>query len=60
MKDINECELSINTCKQTEKCINTEGAFQCYQVIRCDIGFEIYAGSSECRGRVFLLNFESI
>ena len=48
--DINECEFSKSPCLPTEKCVNTEGSFQCYHVLRCETGFEVDMLTSECKG----------
>ena len=50
--DINECQLGVASCLQTQRCDNTIGSYQCIRYSGCGTGYTLNAATGNCEGEV--------
>ncbi|KAJ1525633.1 hypothetical protein ONE63_008851 [Megalurothrips usitatus] len=46
--DINECQLGIARCKDSQRCDNTIGSYQCIRYSGCGTGYTLNAATGHC------------
>ncbi|XP_003243058.1 fibulin-1 [Acyrthosiphon pisum] len=46
--DINECQLNLHTCQESQRCDNTAGSFQCIRFTGCGTGYTLDVESASC------------
>ncbi|KAG9269861.1 fibulin-2 [Astyanax mexicanus] len=46
-EDVDECALSLHSCEESERCVNTVGQFSCERLIVCPAGYQRRGGVCE-------------
>lgn len=46
--DINECQLNLHTCQESQRCDNTAGSYQCIRFTGCGTGYTLDVESATC------------
>lgn len=50
--DINECQLNLHTCQESQRCDNTAGSYQCIRFTGCGTGYTLDVESATCIGQI--------
>ena len=48
--DVNECFAETHNCAMGERCVNTNGSFQCVRNDACEVGYHL-GRDNQCQGR---------
>lgn len=54
--DINECQLNIHTCHESQRCDNSIGSYQCVRFTGCGTGYTLDVETSTCLGKLFTID----
>ncbi|KAG7174672.1 Fibrillin-2-like 3, partial [Homarus americanus] len=47
-EDMNECQLGLHSCTETQRCDNTIGSFACIRIAGCGTGYTLNHNTGEC------------
>ncbi|XP_071519923.1 uncharacterized protein [Panulirus ornatus] len=47
-KDLNECQLGMHTCSDSQRCDNTVGSYACIRITGCGTGYTLNHNTGKC------------
>lgn len=50
-EDINECQINLHDCLETQRCDNTIGSYRCIRTQSCGTGYTFNAETLQCDGK---------